>query len=153
MGILNNLADGCLADSRRWFPDLHATEHGAVVHFALGLGGEVGELLLCDGQDPDEVADVVIYAIDMARTLGADLDAAYDELPDVVGCEPVDVAIAAGLAINLVKKFNRGDYTAAEIAPKVATHVATVVSVSRNIVGDLLGAIENKRAICEERWG
>jgi NTP pyrophosphatase (non-canonical NTP hydrolase) len=151
--LLNDLADEFLRNSARWFPALHASTHTAVVHFALGLGGEVGELLECDGADPDEVADVVTYAMDMARILGGDLSAAYDALPDQVGNTPREVAIAAGLAINLVKKYNRGDYDQEHIAPLVAHHVAMVIAISRNIVGDLLGALDAKRAICEARWG
>jgi NTP pyrophosphatase (non-canonical NTP hydrolase) len=41
---LDWLANDCLADSERWFPHLHEHRDAAVIHMALGLAGEAGEL-------------------------------------------------------------------------------------------------------------
>lgn len=153
LNTLNTLADRGLADSARWFPELHERgQLGLAVHYALGLGGEAGELL----DDPDsshELADVVIYALDLGRILGADLDAAYDRLPADVGPPTVHrIAVHAGLALNYTKKLNRGDRTVEDVRDDIAEHVAMIVALARNIVGDLLGAIEEKRTILLDRW-
>jgi NTP pyrophosphatase (non-canonical NTP hydrolase) len=90
---LNDLGDRMVADSERWFPKLHETDHSAAVHFALGLAGEVGELVnlvkkvnrgstsyvdvLADLAY--EVADVLVYLLDLARVLGIDVDRALAE--------------------------------------------------------------------------
>lgn len=82
-----------LRDSRAWFPDVHRTDHDAVVHFALGIAGEVGELVnivkkvnrgserYVDVMDElsNEMADVLIYLCDMAETLNIDLEQAVDD--------------------------------------------------------------------------
>lgn len=41
----DKLAPIMLDNSERWFPALHDTRHSALVHFTLGLAGEVGELV------------------------------------------------------------------------------------------------------------
>lgn len=88
---LNALGDQMLADSARWFPDLHTDRSTQVVHFALGLAGEVGELVNLvkkwNRGDPvdlreaigHEVADVLTYLLDLARSLEIDVDAAVAE--------------------------------------------------------------------------
>lgn len=154
MHTLNDLADRGLSDSARWFPELHRRgQIGLAVHYALGLGGEAGELLEAP-DDPDEFADVLIYALDLARILGGDLDAAYDNLPDEIGPASLHrIAIHAGLVLNYVKKLNRGDYGPEQIAEPVATHVALIVALARNMIGNVLDVIEHKREQLEDRWG
>lgn len=96
---LGDLGDQMLADSRAWFgqSDVHWQE---VTHFALGLGGETGEVLdvikkadvcgeftdVCEMHDPGkhsiealaaEMADVLTYLLALAASLDIDLLAAY----------------------------------------------------------------------------
>lgn len=89
-----------IADSEAWFPMVHGRGRKAtVLHYALGLGGEAGEVLdvvkkadICgwshhcelhaDGKhDLDalgsELADALTYLLALASRLGVDLDAAY----------------------------------------------------------------------------
>lgn len=84
---INDLAVVLAANSRRWFPDLHKTAWGATIHFALGLAGEVGELAAetAEPHHSQEAADVATYAIDLGHSIGCDLDAAYANLPVIVG--------------------------------------------------------------------
>lgn len=91
MTDLRALQARALADSKFWFPDVH--ERDPISHFALGLGGEAGEVLnvvkkwhrgpgrntnpmpesemreLLEGELPD----VFIYLLDLASVLGIDL--------------------------------------------------------------------------------
>jgi NTP pyrophosphatase (non-canonical NTP hydrolase) len=76
-----------IADSRRWFPDLHDTLDHQATHFTLGLLGEAGEVAnlvkkVKRGDTSwaemtprlaDEMADVLTYLCDFAATLGIDL--------------------------------------------------------------------------------
>lgn len=87
---LNSIQQTALRDSKAWFPDVHRTDHDAIVHFALGIAGEVGELVnlvkkVNRGSTTyttehtnlrNEMADVLIYLCDMAETLHIDLDEA-----------------------------------------------------------------------------
>lgn len=87
---LRHLQRSTLADSRFWFPNVHHTDHDAVVHFALGLAGEVGELVNLikkinrgsasfaelETEISHEMADCLIYLCDMAEQLGIDLSTA-----------------------------------------------------------------------------
>lgn len=78
--------------SQRWFPDVHQSMQHAVVHMALGLAGETGELVdhikkanRSDDFDKHvrsskqeigaEIADVQIYLALMAQALGIDIAA------------------------------------------------------------------------------
>jgi NTP pyrophosphatase (non-canonical NTP hydrolase) len=85
---LPRLQERAIQDSRSWFPDVHATRRTALVHFALGIAGETGELVnlvkkwnrgSIDLDDElrqamaHELADVVIYAMDIATEIGVDL--------------------------------------------------------------------------------
>lgn len=95
---LDQLQQRAWADSRAWFPSVHRTDHDAMVHFALGIAGEVGELVnlikkinrssttvanvyteLCH-----EVADVLIYLCDLAEVLNIDLESAVNEKRQVL---------------------------------------------------------------------
>lgn len=87
-----------IGDSRAWFPDVHATKQSAVVHFALGIAGEVGELVNIvkkvnrgsaswdDVAVPiaHEMADVLIYLCDLATELGVDLATAVEDKREVL---------------------------------------------------------------------
>ena len=97
MNGINELASAQLADSQRWFPAVHQpvtlTGHQhAVLHFALGAGGEVGEILnkvkkysgysdvtsehsegwLVKAMS-DEIPDALVYLLDLAAELGIDI--------------------------------------------------------------------------------
>jgi NTP pyrophosphatase (non-canonical NTP hydrolase) len=41
---IQELADRCHANSRKWFPSNHENMSGAVIHCTLGLAGEAGEV-------------------------------------------------------------------------------------------------------------
>jgi NTP pyrophosphatase (non-canonical NTP hydrolase) len=88
---MNRVARACADDSRRWFPEVHSHYQRQIVHLALGLGGEVGELLnlvkkvnrgqsdlFADNLDKvsvelgEELADVLIYALILAHVAGYD---------------------------------------------------------------------------------
>lgn len=97
---LDDLGAQMLADSRAWFgkAEVHWNE---VTHFALGLGGETGEVLdvikkadVCGGEFADscefhapgkhtrealadEMADVLTYLLALAASLDVDLLGAY----------------------------------------------------------------------------
>lgn len=81
------------ANSERWFPLVHDPERAVVpllVHYTLGLSGEVGEVAnvvkktLRNGRAApsedlaDELADVFIYLVLLAGEAGVDLVAAYE---------------------------------------------------------------------------
>ena len=89
-----------VADSKAWFPSVHQRGRKATAtHYALGLAGEVGEVLdvikkadICGWvsecelhaggkHDADalasELADALTYLLALASRLGVDLDAAY----------------------------------------------------------------------------
>lgn len=90
---LNELAQECLQTSARYFPEVHTTARAAVVHFTLGLTGEAGEIAnvvkkfnrgsLEWTQVTEllrhELADVLIYLLDLAAVLEIDLDRALSE--------------------------------------------------------------------------
>lgn len=101
MGVLlSEMADfqaGAYADSKRWFPKLHARGHREVrLHYGIGLNEEAGEVggvikkaNLCDGLTREcelhkpgkhshealrnELADVLIYLAALAEHEGIDL--------------------------------------------------------------------------------
>lgn len=108
---LTDLAHQCHNDSKTWFPE-NADD---ITHHALGLGGEVGEVLnwikKLDRGDFDlddegirkeigeEVIDVLIYALNMCALLGINPDKMYelkraknirrfDKDADVCKCDP-----------------------------------------------------------------
>jgi NTP pyrophosphatase (non-canonical NTP hydrolase) len=93
---LGELQDRAIRDSRAWFPTVHATRQSALVHFALGIAGEVGELVNLikkanrsddfDGFTGEhykdlafEIADVAIYLLDIASELDIDLADAIED--------------------------------------------------------------------------
>lgn len=88
MAELHELQAQTAADSRRWFPAMHESAGRLLVHCALGVAGEVGEvvnlvkkynrgdfpsLVAVENELAEELADVVIYAMLMASALGVDL--------------------------------------------------------------------------------
>lgn len=102
---IDGLAERCITDSRYWFPGIHGSDMsgtldmGALVHFALGLAGEAGELVNLikklnrahkSGEDvsellpralvldlSDETADVLVYLMDIMAVLGIKPSEAY----------------------------------------------------------------------------
>lgn len=85
---IRELQSRAIQDSRSWFPDVHASRRTALVHFSLGIAGEVGELVnlvkkwnrgsidLTDEvieQMAFEAADVAIYLLDICSELDVDL--------------------------------------------------------------------------------
>lgn len=95
---LDELTDEMRANSRRWFPELHAKaargEFKLEWFYALGLGGEGGEaqneikkLMRGVGGDeskvPGELADVFTYLLLLAHEYGVDLVAAYIDKRDI----------------------------------------------------------------------
>jgi len=93
---LRDLQERAIADSRFWFPGVHETQQSSVVHFSLGIAGEVGELVnLIKKRNRDdwpmcfvggewtekvahEAADVAIYLLDICAELDIDLEAAIE---------------------------------------------------------------------------
>lgn len=95
------MAHASLANSKRWFPDVHARgAEATTVHFALGIGGEAGEVLdvikkadVCgglmdscamhlDGKHSrlaleNELADLFTYTLALAEHLDVNLRAAW----------------------------------------------------------------------------
>lgn len=82
----------CLRDSRFWFPfgkPKHNTERDhEIIHQAFGIAGEAGEVVehikkwhrgsrkINKKKIAAELADVVIYCMNLAEILGVDLEAA-----------------------------------------------------------------------------
>ena len=85
---IDEIGRACFSDSKRWFPHLHESTERMVTHFTLGLTGEAGEvadavkkvnrrltgLSEISAQDADritdELADVIIYSLDLMTALG-----------------------------------------------------------------------------------
>ena len=87
---LTDLASHMRENSERWFPGWHDGTLPLSIAYALGLGGEVGEVLNVvkkmhrDGADPSkaddlalELADCFTYLLLLADEAGVDLLAAY----------------------------------------------------------------------------
>lgn len=161
---LNWLANEYLSNSARWFPDLHHENRTAAVHFALGLAGEIVELveLVAFTEPPygfdekvrEELADVTIYTLDLGGVLGLDLDAGYElAARDASGLWP-DLVIAAGLVCNVTKKINRGDTVEPEqLARFVCRLLAECFEFAEAERIDLPAEMTSKVAVCEARWG
>jgi len=161
---LDQLAAEYLSNSARWFPDLHHDDTRAAVHFALGLAGEVGELVelmafvepgeLLDHRTGEELADVTIYALDLAAVLSIDLDLVWRQHElQATGLWP-DLVVAAGLVCNVTKKLNRGDDVAPELlGEKIGRLVVECFTFAEASSIDLLAAMTAKVAVCEARWG
>lgn len=158
---LNRFGDELVTNSARWFPALHERRLDATTHFALGLAGEIGELVASDdtaaGLDPSELADVATYALELGRSAGVDLQVVdqFDDLP----ADPLIALVHAGLAaVEVVKKVHRGDafddaLQARLGAAVVATYVLCDV-LSAGITGERIEwLIAAKQQVCEERWG
>lgn len=163
----NVVARDALANSRRWFPHLHDDDFGAIVHFTLGLAGEVGELVAAVriAAPIDDVylesADVVTYTMDIGAMLGLDLEAPAQRA-DIADVDDLDVIVMrAGSIANIVKKANRGDTPMTdlraarmELEECCVTIIAYVTDLVYNLDGqNIIDWIATKVAICEERWG
>lgn len=165
----DKLAPIMLDNSERWFPALHDTRHSALVHFTLGLAGEVGELveaIYTSGAKWDadliasELADVVTYTCDIAAVLGLSNWLAQDHEDETSIAADMDIIVAAGLIANIVKKANRDADPEAAMNSKlleILTHIRQVLSSAELLAEeseiDLLAAIEAKVLVCEARWG
>lgn len=170
---LDLLAARGLDDSARWFPDLHDRGPlGLVVHFALGLSGELGELVeVLDGIDYEkpyppelapELADCAIYALDLVAALGLVVELRtpgelyQDRQLEAEGRWPA-LVIAAGQTVNLVKKLNRGDrFDAAkteDLEGFAGLLLAELVELSIALGLDLPEEISAKRDLLNLRWG
>ena len=90
---LKEFAARSLSDSVRWFPESSKWTHTKrVVHFAMGISGEAGEVLEHvkkmhrGGSDLDaeavavEVVDVLMYCFDLAAELGETYGVEIDRL-------------------------------------------------------------------------
>ncbi len=100
MNTINELARAQHSDSERWFPSVHqpvvlSGHQHAVMHFALGASGEVGEIVnkvkkhlgygdhgtqystqwLLEAMQ-EEIPDAIVYLLDLAAELDIDLDTA-----------------------------------------------------------------------------
>lgn len=90
---MDDLAKECLANSRRWFPDPHSRGmEDAIVHMALGIAGEAGEVVelikkahrfgenwessLNPKKVGDELSDVIVYCLNLAELLGISIERA-----------------------------------------------------------------------------
>lgn len=154
-------------DSAFWFPELHRRgRRGLVLHYALGMIGEIGEVeeaifVTRSVQNvADELADVLIYAADLAWVIGIDLDG---HLAKGVEIEPVMILV--GRVANAVKKMNRVvaftpgvndealDTCRDAIAAPLTALVRRTLTIARQFDVDPMAAIEHKREILCERWG
>lgn len=91
---LTEMAHICLSNSKRWFPDPHerGVEH-AILHMALGIAGEAGEVVelvkkahrfgSAGNIDGDklgaELADVIAYCLNMAALFDIDMQRAFED--------------------------------------------------------------------------
>lgn len=82
-----DVAQACLANSKRWFPDPHnrGLEH-AILHMALGVAGEAGEVVelvkkahrfgeteqINRKKLGDELIDVIVYCLNLCALLDID---------------------------------------------------------------------------------
>lgn len=88
------IQEQALKNSRRWFPEVHATPDTEIVHQALGIAGEAGEVIELvkkmhrsgDFSDPQrisdlrhELADVLTYVCNLAEHYNIDLAQAFHE--------------------------------------------------------------------------
>lgn len=170
MHNLNKLAGEYHANSRRWFPDLHIDgmeSHATAMHFALGLVGEVGEALearlMIDPRTEtpeliaglaEELADVMIYALDLAAELEVDIPEAVMLGAPFADMDWAGMVIAAGLVCNVVKKMNRGDTVPPfKVSATIGRLFAEVLDVAAGYGIDLFAAMTAKVAVCEQRWG
>jgi len=162
---LDRLALRGLADSARWFPELHDRgQIGLVVHFALGLAGEVGELIevaespgrVIDGELGAELADVTIYALDLVAALDRTPSILYDAQALNGEGTWTSLVVAVGQVLNLVKKLNRGD-NAPELGAKLdhwlGLMLAEIVAVADLFRLDVVAEIIRKREVLNGRWG
>lgn len=159
---LNAFGDRCLEDSKRWFPELHTRGIAALAaHYTLGLVGEIGEAeeVLYVTRDrsalPGELADCLVYAVDLGRCLRIDVTAAVHAAAADHVLTPILVTI--GRMVNAVKKLNRGDMWAGELIDTIAIGVGSIIwrtmEHARAEGINLIEAWEDKHAELERRWG
>lgn len=160
------LAPRSFADSARWFPELHDRPRPALAaHYALGLAGELGEVidvLTLDerGYGADELgaelADCAIYTLDLIALLELDVDAATAARRTTVRTL-TQLASAVGHIANIAKKLNRGDNVAPalvnELEHPAGYVLARLVDIAEDYNLDLAEQIDLKRSVCEARWG
>ena len=98
--LLKAMGNAATANSKRWFPELHERPGiDQIVHMALGMAGEVGEVanivkkinryqVIRPGQHADlaeELADVFTYLLNLATLLDIDLVTEFDRKQEI--CE------------------------------------------------------------------
>lgn len=154
-------------DTAHWFPELHRRgTRGLVVHYTLGLVGEIGEVEEAifvtreHGAVADELADVLIYTADLAYALGLDIDT---RLAGYVEVDPVMILV--GRLVNAVKKLNRAnpfvpadvddalDCCRQAVAIPLTALARRTLTICRQFDVDPAAAIDAKRAVLVERWG
>lgn len=152
------LARSLHANSLRWFPELAAwPARGRAVHYTLGLAGELGEVV---EQYPagatlgEEMADALIYALDLAEEAHV-----APRLLSLDGEEVNDRTLtkAVGLLVNQVKKCNRGDFPMDDLGDRIGLHLCRVLSVLVELAAshriNLHAEVVEKVKVCEARWG
>lgn len=145
----------CLANSERWFPDLFETERKAMMHFALGLGGELGEAVDAAPDDvPLEMADCAIYLLDICGFMGHVLDPRHRD-----GWTPDGALSVYGSIANKIKKWNR-DETMTIGALHMTFHdelerLWSMIHFRHALYStrSIFDSIEAKIVICNDRWG
>jgi NTP pyrophosphatase (non-canonical NTP hydrolase) len=169
LGIdLRTLSETCLANSARWFPELHERSTlDQVVHQALGLVGEIGEAIDAATEDEisdhdpvalaEELADVLIYTLNLAGLTGVDVGPCT--VPLRKG-EPFYLMVSGSAALaNLVKKANRKPAVGVSLAlgdslyEPIHRVLLGIVDASDLYHLDVPKAVTAKIAVCEARWG
>lgn len=85
---LDGAGETCLANSRRWFPQVHERDRDALIHCVLGLAGEAGEVAnkvkkwsgytaaqvlsgdISREDIAEECVDALVYALNIITLLG-----------------------------------------------------------------------------------
>ena len=161
---LIDLAPTMHANSCRWFPHVHAAG-SARVHFALGLAGELGEVIeaACKVEYSAtelalELADLATYALNLWHEEGYALDelAKPSNPPVVFTTRPTEtLAIAVGRVVEIVKKMHRSDAYPPTLDLRLRQALGELLWKVLDFAGpaNLFEAIATKQAVCEERWG
>ena len=166
---MNALAKQCEANSERWFAHLHDLEITSpaerLKHLTLGLVEEVAELneVLRDQRldmVPYEMVDVLVYAVNIAAMEDIDLSGAdtptWSASPETIVRE---MSITAGAIAGVVKKktgyradqAKHSDGSPLQVLLPVLLRRLSQFSIMMKV--DLQTALNEKTAVCEERWG
>lgn len=144
---LAELQARAIRDSRFWFPELHKDQARLIEHYAIGLVGEVGELVEHVGRIGGSVLGRLL---DQMAELGARANAA--KKANRRGAPHDEILLAAGV-------LSGSDWAP---VPPVALVEATkelpdvliyLLDLAEALGIDLDAALEEKRAVLIERWG